>query len=251
MIEEIKNHINKDDPTIVAMFEAGAHFGYSRSRRHASMASVMFGVKNRVELFDLEKTKVYFEKAKAFIEGVGATGKQILFVSGKSEAKSSIVEQSSVFGTPYVAGRWLGGTLTNFAQLKTRMSRLVDLREQKVKGELAKYTKKERLMIDREIEKLEEMFGGILPMKDLPGALFVVDSKKEKTAIREAKKMRIPVVAIMGSDCDLSEVDYPIPANDSSSSSIKYFIEEIIRAYKIGKSRMIIPISRELTDKKE
>jgi small subunit ribosomal protein S2 len=245
--EETKN---QNDPTILAMFEAGAHFGYSPSKRHPSMAGVMFGVKNRVELFDLEKTKAYLEKAEAFIENVGASGKQILFVSGKHEAKSPIIEQAAVLEAPCVAGRWLGGTLTNFVQLKTRIARLVDLRDKRAKGELAKYTKKERLLIDREIERLEEMFGGILPMKDLPGALFVIDSKKEKTAVAEARKTHIPVVAVVGSDCDLKGVEYPIPANDSSSSSIKYFVEKIARAYKMGKSRMIIPIAPEMVSKK-
>lgn len=242
MTEDNKIQNSQNDPVLQAMFEAGAHFGYSRSKRHPSMAPVMFGVKNRVELFDLEKTREYFDKAKAFVENIGATGKQILFASGKNEAKAPIVEQANILGMPYVAGRWLGGTLTNFVQLKTRVARLVDLREKRVKGELAKYTKKERLLIDREIERLEEMFGGILPMKDLPGVLFVIDSKKEKTAVAEAKKMRIPVVALVGSDCDLDEVPHPIPANDSSTSSIKYFVEEMAKAYRMGKSRMIVPI---------
>lgn len=235
---------------IQAMFEAGAHFGYSRSKRHPSMKEVMFGVKNRVELFDLEKTKAYVEKAKAFVENAGASGKQILFASGKYEAQNQIVEQAMALDMPYVAGRWLGGTLTNFGQLKTRINRLVDLRDKKAKGELAKYTKKERLLIDREIERLEKMFGGLLVMRDLPGVLFVIDGKKENTAVREAKKMRVPVVALMSSDCDLSEADYPIPANDSSTSSIRYFVEEIARAYKMGKGRMIIPVAPEMKNKK-
>jgi small subunit ribosomal protein S2 len=136
---------------------------------------------------------------------------------------------------PYVAGRWIGGALTNYSQIKTRMAKLLELKEKKVKGELAKYTKKERLIIDREINDLEEMFGGLLPMKDMPGALFVIDSNKEKTAVSEAIKMKIPVVAILGSDCDLRGVTYPIPANDSSTASIKYFVSEFAKIIKEAK----------------
>src|SRR3989344_3909929 len=122
---------NQNDPAILAMFESGAHFGYSRSKRHPSMKEVMFGVKNRVEIFDLEKTKIFLDKANNFIETVGASGKHVLFVGGKSEAKSSIKEQAEALGAPYVAGRWLGGTLTNFGQIKTRINKLVDLKDKR------------------------------------------------------------------------------------------------------------------------
>lgn len=238
MSEENKN---QNDSVILAMFEAGAHFAYSRSKRHPSMKDVIFGVKNRVEIFDLEKTKVFFDKARNFIENVGASGKQVLFVSGKNEARVIVKAEAEALEAPYVAGRWLGGTLTNFGQMKTRMNRLVELREKKVKGELAKYTKKERLLIDRDILKLEDMFAGLLPMKEMPGAVFVIDSKKEGTVIAEAKKVHVPVVALLNSDCNLNDVNYPIPGNDAASSSIKFFVSEIAKAYKAGKARMIAP----------
>lgn len=228
---DIKNKSN-DEEVIKAMFDAGAHFGYSRSKRHPSMKDVIFGVKSRIELFDLEKTKSYFDTARSFIQGVVASGKQVLFISSKNEAKDSLIKEIAPLGEPYVAGRWIGGALTNYVQIKTRMAKLLDLKEKRVKGELAKYTKKERLIIDREISDLEEMFGGLLPMKEMPGALFVIDSTKEKTAVSEARRMKIPVVAILGSDCDLSGVTYPIPANDSSTSSIKYFVSEFAKIIK-------------------
>jgi small subunit ribosomal protein S2 len=236
------NTVLTSDPLILKMFEAGAHFGYSRGKRHPSMVPVMFGIKNRVELFDLEKTKTYLEKAKQFAEGVGAAGKQVLFAGGKHEAKSAIKTEAEALGAPYVAGRWLGGTLTNFGQMKVRMAKLVDLRDKKVKGELAKYTKKEQLLIDRQIATLEDMFAGLLPMKDLPGAVFVIDSKNEKTAVAEAKRLRIPVIALLSSDCDLEAVQYPIPANDASTSSIQYFVKEIAKSFAMGKTRVLPPI---------
>lgn len=238
MTEETKN---QNDPIILAMFEAGAHYGYSRSKRHPTMKDLMFGVKNRVELFDLGKTKTFLEKAKSFAETVGAAGKQVLFVGGKHEAIAAIKKEAESLEAPYVAGRWLGGTLTNYSQMKTRMARLVDLRDKRVKGELAKYTKKERLLIDREIEILEGMFAGLLPMKEMPGAVFVIDGKKEKTAVNEAKRLRIPVIAVLGSDSDLGTAEYPIPANDSATSSIQYFVSEIANSFRMGKTRMVAP----------
>jgi small subunit ribosomal protein S2 len=203
------------------------------------MAPVIFGIKNRVEIFDLEKTKPYLDKAKMFIESLVASGKTVLFAGGKVEAQRIVKDSAEIASMPYVAGRWIGGVLTNFGQIKTRTSKLLDLRSKKDKGELVKYTKKERLMIDREIERLEAIFSGLISMNNLPGALFVIDPKKEKTAVAEAKSLKIPVVALMSSDCDLKSVDYPIPGNDSSMSSIKFFASEIVNSVKVGKSRHV------------
>ena len=228
--------IDKKDtnPLIDSLFKAGAHFGYSRSRRHPSIAPFIFGLKNRVEIFDLEKTSILLDKAKEFVSRLGAENKVILFASGKAEAKESIILASKTLGMPYVAGRWIGGALTNFVQIKTRMERLERLRSEREKGELAKYTKKERLLIDREIIKLETLFGGLLPLKEMPKALFVIDSKREIIAVTEAKKKGIPVIALLGTDCDIKDVDYPILGNDSSVTSIEFFVNEIVKAYKTG-----------------
>jgi small subunit ribosomal protein S2 len=136
---------------------------------------------------------------------------------------------------PYVSGRWIGGTLTNFPEIKKRIARLEELVEQREKGELSKYTKKERLLFDREIEKLSIYFGGLSHLKALPKLLVVVDPKKEWTAVAEARKMRIPVVALAGSDSNLYELDYAIPGNDSSRQSITFIIFELVKAYKKGK----------------
>ncbi len=226
----------QSDPRIEALFKVGAHFGYSRSRRHPSIAPFIFGLKNRVEIFDLEKTVNLLEKAKDFVKKLGSENKVILFASGKNEARVALEKAAKELGMPYVAGRWIGGALTNYGQIRTRMDLLETRRREKEKGELAKYTKKERLLIDREIAKLETLFGGLLPMKEMPKALFVIDSNRESIAVTEAHKMGIPVLALLGSDCDIKDVEYPIVGNDSAVSSIAFFVEEMVRAYKEGEA---------------
>ncbi|MBU6390430.1 30S ribosomal protein S2, partial [Patescibacteria group bacterium] len=210
MTEETKSYSAKDDATVRAMFAAGAHFGFARGRRHPTVAPFMFGVKNRVEIFDLEKTAGLLEKTLDYVKTLGREGKMILFVGGKNEARDAIKNAAVSIGMPYVAGRWIGGTLTNFKQIRSRVEKFLDLTEKREKGELTKYTKKEQLLIDREIKNLERFFSGLIPMKELPKALFVIDSRHEKTAVAEARKIGIPVAALLSSDCDLSEVAYPI-----------------------------------------
>jgi len=231
MIEEKK--INNE--RIEEMFKAGAHFGYSKTRRHSSVSPFIFGVKNRVEIIDLEKTDSLLTEALEFIANFARDNKQILFIGGKNEAREALKIAAESVDMPYVDGRWIGGTLTNFPEIKKRLLKLEDLVQQKEKGELSKYTKKERLMIDREIDKLNRFFAGILPMKDLPKAIVVVDSKKENIAVGEAIKMKIPVIALCGTDCDISEINYPIVCNDSSVSSIAFFVSEIAKAYQKAK----------------
>ena len=232
MTEEKKS---KNNDIIDAMFKAGAHFGYQKSRRDASTTSFIFGTKNKVEIIDLEKTKEQLEKAEEFVTSLAKAGKQILFVGGKSEAKTAIKIGAMSIDMPYVDGRWIGGAITNFTEIKKRIAKFEDLQKQKEKGELAKYTKKERLLIDREIDNLDAMFSGIVSMKDAPKALFVIDPKKEFIAVAEAKKAGIPVIAVANTDCNIKLVDYPIVANDASVSSISFFVTEIVKAYKAGK----------------
>jgi small subunit ribosomal protein S2 len=220
-----------NNPKIENMFKAGAHFGFSKTRRHPTVTPYIFGVKNKVEIFDLEKTEVLLEKAKAFVESLAKEGKSILFVGGKSEARNAVKTGALSINMPYVDGRWIGGTLTNFMQIRKRVEKLERLTSEKEKGELAKYTKKERLLIDREIANLERFFTGIVSMKDLPKAIFVVDPKKEVTAVKEAKDMGIPVIALAGSDCNIKGLDFPIVGNDSSQTSVQFFVHEITKAY--------------------
>lgn len=226
---------NLGNSAIDAMFSVGAHIGYGRSRRHPSMEPFIFGAKNRVEIFDLEKTLPLLEEAKNFIKKLGASGKVMLFVSGKHEAGETILNSAKELQMPYVAGRWIGGTFTNFKIIRSRVDHYLDLVAKRDKGELAKYTKKERLLIDRDIEKLQRLFGGIVPMKELPAAIVIIDAKQEVTAVREARKVGVPIVALMSSDCDLKTADYPILGNDSARKSIEYFVKELVSAYSTGK----------------
>ena len=171
-------------------------------------------------------------KALEFIAKLASEKKTILFVASKSEAKEILKSGAESLDMPYVSGRWIGGTITNFEQIKKRVARLDELTSKKEKGELGKYTKKERLLFDREIEKLTVFFGGIRKMSKLPDALFVIDPKKEQIAVTEAVDNHIPVIALSGTDCDISKVNFAIPANDSSRSSIEYFVNKVVEAYK-------------------
>jgi small subunit ribosomal protein S2 len=223
-------------PVIEALFKVGAHFGYAKARRHPTARPFIFGAKNHVELFDLEETEKALASAKAFISAVAAQGKQVLFVGGKNEAKEVVKSAAEASGLPFAAGRFVGGTLTNFSEIRRRVDKMERLLNERETGELNRYTKKERLLIDREIDKLKSNFAGIVSMKSLPAAVFVVDPRREHIAVLEAKRLHIPVVALANSDCDLSQVDYAIPANDSSRASVAHFVEEIASAYRAGRA---------------
>lgn len=225
----------KTEQNLDGLFKAGAHFGFGKSRRHPSAAPYIFGSKNRVDIFDLEKTQDSLDKAIEFVSSLAASNSVILFVGGKNEAQNILKEEAEKAGMPYVASRWIGGTLTNFPEVRKRIDIMLDLLSQKEKGELIKYTKKERLLIDRKIEKLQKMFNGIKDMIALPKALFIVDPRYEDTALKEARSLNIPVVALCGSDNDIADIDYPILANDSGIASIKFFVEKIAEAYNKGK----------------
>ncbi len=233
-----------NNPVIQTLFSAGAHFALTKSRRHPTAAPFIFGSKNHLEIFDLESTGAALEKAQEFVRTLASAGKQILFVGGKQEAREAVKRGAIAAGMPYVAGRWLGGSLTNFSQMRKRVERFEKLIAEKESGELAaKYTKKERLLIDREISRLEEAFSGVVSLKQLPAALFVIDSKREHIAVAEAAKMKIPVVSLSNSDCDFKEVTCPIPGNDSAKASIEFFVNEIVVAYREGALKKQAPAS--------
>ncbi|MBU1557368.1 30S ribosomal protein S2 [Patescibacteria group bacterium] len=243
----------KTSKLIEQMFNAGAHFGYSKTRRHPSIKKFIFGSKNRIEIFDLEKTVISLENIKEYVKVLSAGGKQILFVSSKSEAKEAIIEGASSIGMPFVAGRWIGGTLTNAGQIKKRVDRFQKLESDKEKGLLGKYTKKERLLIDREIDKLERKFSGLVSLQGLPTALFVVDPSKEEIAVSEAISKNIPIIALANSDCNIKNVKYPVAANDSSKASIQFFMSEIVSAYNEGKNltpKKVVETNKVETEKK-
>lgn len=225
-----------NDPLIEAMFEAGAHFALAKTRRHPSAKPHIFGAKNSVEIFDLEKTKICLENVQKFITEMAGRGEMLLLVSGKFEARDAIKNAAISIGQPFVAGRWIGGAITNFNEIRKRVDKLLEMRTKRASGEFAKYTKKEQLLLDRELDDLEKLFGGLTSMTAIPKAVFVVDPAKEKTVVAEAHRKKIPVIALANSDCDFTEIDYPIPANDSSIRSVLFFVNKIANAYKEGKN---------------
>ena len=218
---------------IKTLFDAGAHFGYTRARRHPSATRFLYGTKDRTDIFNLEETSTLLEAASAFVRSL--SGKHVLFVGGKHEVAELVKGAALQAGAPYVAGRWIGGTLTNFKNIRKRIDRLQRLMGERERGELEKYTKRERLLIDREIDELLARFGGLVNMTELPAALFAVDTRHEHTAIKEANQLGIPVVGLASSDCDFSLVQYPIPANDTSVKSVRLVCDEIAEAYAEGK----------------
>lgn len=219
------------------LMDVGAHFGYASARRHPSVKNFILGSKNKVEIFDLEKTATKLAEAEKAMQDLGSAGKTILFVTSKGEAREVIKNAAESIDMPHVAGRWIGGTITNFEQIRKRVQKLIDLMDQREKGQLGKYTKKERLMIDRDIEKLTEMFGGIISLAKVPDAVFVVDSKQEDIAVQEANQKAIPVFALASSDCDLSLVAHPVPANDSARKTIEFVTKKLVAAYEEGKKQ--------------
>ncbi len=226
--------MENNETLIQSLFSVGAHFGYAPSRRHPSTAPYIFGAKGGTELFDLEQTATCLTSALAFVEKLAAERKVLLFVGGKAEARGSVKRTAERLGQPYVAGRWIGGTMTNFSEIKKRLDRLAEIVETKEKGELAKFTKHERLLIDREAADLEAMFGGLADMHKLPDALLVIDPRHEKGAVEEARGLKLPVVALLNSDCDRAPITYPIPGNDASAQTITFVLGEVAKAFERG-----------------
>jgi small subunit ribosomal protein S2 len=219
------------------LFKAGAHFGFTRSRRHPSVSNFIFGYKNRSAVIDLEKSVDSLATAKDFIATVAAAGKQVLWVATKSEARPVVERVARELNQPYVTERWIGGTFTNFSQIKKRIARLQDLTTKEEKGELLVYTKKERGRIAKEVQDLNRYFASLSNMDRLPGAVFVVDAKEEQIAVEEASKVNIPVIALCGSDCDIRNLAYPIVGNDAAQGSIAIFVKELAQAYQEGAKR--------------
>lgn len=238
---------NERGDVVSSMFGAGAHFGLPKARRHPSVKKYLFGLKQKTDIFNLEKTELLLDKAKAFAKKLGAEKKKILFIAGKPESHRIVKNAAERIEAPYCIGRWIGGSITNFAEIKKRVNKLKKLMEDKESGALSKYTKLERLYIDREIEKLQKMYGGLLGLGDkLPDALFVIDSRREAIAVEEGRTKKIPVISLANSDCDLTMIDYPIVANDSAKKSIEYFVGEIADAYEEGYRNAPVVLSQKI-----
>ena len=203
------------------LLEAGVHFGHQTRRWNPKMATYIYTERNGIYIIDLQKTVKKLEEAYNFVRDISAEGGNILFVGTKKQAQDAIKEEAARCGGYYVNARWLGGMLTNFRTMRTRIDRLAQLRKMEEDGTFAMLPKKEVIKHQGEIEKLEKYLGGVKEMKKIPAALFIVDPRKERNAIAEAHKLNIPIVAIVDTNCDPDEIDYVIPGNDDAIRAIR------------------------------
>jgi small subunit ribosomal protein S2 len=217
------------------LLEAGVHFGHQTRRWNPKMAEYIFTERNGIYIIDLQKTVKKVEEAYQFIKDVAAQGESVLFVGTKKQAQESIKEEAERCGMFYVNQRWLGGMLTNFKTIRERIERLHELERMREEGLYEVLPKKEVIKLNHEEEKLQKFLGGIKNMTKLPGALFVVDPRKEKIAVAEARKLGIPIVAIVDTNCDPDEVDYVIPGNDDAIRAVKLLAEKMADAVLEGK----------------
>lgn len=218
------------------LFSVGAHFGFTKSRRHPTVVPYLFGTKQGTDIFDLEKTSVLIEDAKAVVADVAGKGGTILFVGTKDEVSVLVKAAAEHIAMPYMTNRWIGGTLTNFSEIKKRIARLQELIAQGESGELErKYTKKERVVIGREFEKLNFNFGGIKDVERAPQLMVVVDPRHDAIAVDEARELNIPVLGITSSDGNLAKVTHPVLVNDALQDSVRLALDELVEAYEEGK----------------
>jgi small subunit ribosomal protein S2 len=229
-----------DKNLVSRLFEAGAHFGFKKARRHPTAAPFLYTTKEGSDVIDLAKTSELLIAAKATLKEAGSMGKTVLFVGTKDEAAKIVRVAAEKAETLYVTNRWIGGMLTNFTEIKKRINRLEELTNEKTTGELdRKYTKKERVVIGREAAKLEFNFFGISKMTRMPDLLLVVDPRHDSIAVAEATEKRIPIMAIMSTDGDASMIKYPVVANDALQTSVSLIMEELTAAYIEGKSAFV------------
>ncbi len=224
-----------DTATIKQLLEAGAHFGHQTSRWHPRMKKYIFTKRNGIHIIDLEQTASMLDQACDFIRQVVAEGSSVLFVGTKKQAQEVVGEEAKRCEMYYVTQRWLGGTLTNFATIQSRIDYLVRLEDQQTRGEFSRLPKKEALKLEKQISRLNQQLGGFKEMVNLPGALFIIDPVKEKIALAEAKRIGIPVVAIVDTNCNPDEIDYTVPANDDAIRAIKLICSKIADAVIEGR----------------
>ena len=233
-----------DTVTIKQLLEAGAHFGHQTSRWHPRMKNYIFTKRNGIHIIDLEQTISMLDKACDFVRQLVAEGGSILFVGTKKQAQDIIEEEAERCNMYYVNQRWIGGVLTNFATIQARIDYLVRLEDQQARGDFNRLPKKEALKLGEEILRLNRQVGGFKEMTSLPAALFIVDITKENIALAEAKRVGIPVIAIVDTNCNPDGIDYPIPANDDAVKTIKLICSKIADAVIEGKTgEAVIPVA--------
>jgi small subunit ribosomal protein S2 len=226
-------------PSVEELVKAGVHFGHRSEHWHPKMKQFIFGIRKGVHVVDVEKTQTQLESAMRFVSDITAKGGIVLFVGTKRQAQESVAAAAKACGMPYVTSRWLGGTLTNWPQIQRLLRHYLGLKDKRDKGELKKYTKLEQLNFDREIAELDEKIGGVSTLTRMPDALFVVDARNEKTVIREAQSVGLPVVALVDTNVNPNGVAHVIPGNDDAVSSIALIANLIAQAVKEGKAKVI------------
>lgn len=237
-------------PTLIELLQTGAHFGHQASKWHPKMEPFLFGKRNGIHIINLEKTLTKLQTALQAAHDLAAQGKTIMFLGTKRQAREIVEKHAKECGMPYVTNRWLGGTFTNFDEINKIIKKLNDFRNKREKGEFEKYTKKERLEIDREIEDMEEKVGGIATLTKLPDAMFVVDIKHEKTAVTEAGLRNIPIFAMIDSNVNPEKVAYGIPSNDDALKAIEMMTRLFAEAIAEGRKEFEKNAGKAKTDGK-
>lgn len=217
------------------LLEAGVHFGHQTRRWNPKMKPYIFGARNGIHIIDLQKTVEYFKIAYSFVKEIGKQGGVVLFVGTKKQAQEVIAEEASRVGLPYVNERWLGGMLTNFRTVKNSIQKMKEIERMEEEGYLAKLPKKEAILLQKKKDKLKTYLNGIRDLENLPDAIFVVDSKNESIAVAEAKRLGIPVIGLVDTNCDPDDIDYIIPGNDDAIRAVKLLASRIADAYEEGK----------------
>src|SRR4030042_592303 len=221
--------------SVKLLLEAGAHFGHQVGRWNPKMKRYIFIERNGSDIINLEQTMSLLEQARKFVTGVVADGGDIVFVGTKKQAQEAVEQEAKRCGMPYVNQRWIGGMLTNFNVIQSRVDYLVHLEDQKVRGFFGRLTKKEALKMERTIQRLNQQMGSFKEMTKFPSALFIIDPSKERIAVAEARHLKVPIVAVVDTNCNPDEIDYPIPANDDAVRAVKLMCSRIADAVMEGK----------------
>lgn len=236
---------------IKQLLEAGVHFGHKTSRWNPKMKKFIFGARNGIYIIDLEKTEECIAKARDFLLDITSKGEIVLFVGTKKQAQEIVLQEAIRSGMYYVTERWPGGMLTNFGTVKKSINRLKEIEKMKEDGTFAKFTKKEIARLEKELAKLKKNFAGIVNMERMPKAIFMIDTKKEETAVREAGRLKIPIVALLDTNCNPDPVAFPIPGNDDATKSIQLIAKLIADATIEGRKRFLSYLSETGVPKKQ
>ena len=232
------------------LLESGVHFGHLSKHWNPKMKRFIFGKKKNVYIIDLEKTAEKLEEAKDFLKEMAKKGEKILFVATKKQLRGMVKEFATSCGMPYVVERWIGGMLTNFSTVRRRVNKYLELLDKRDSGKFDRMSKKEVLRLNREIERMEKNYSGVVDLDSLPGCVYIVDPKKEIACAREVSKLSIPIVALIDTDADPDAIDYPIPGNDDSIKSVRSITESLIEAVKEGIEKIGVESTLEQTEEK-